>query len=303
MPEEVTDQPRVYLQIEGYKNLYRESERDVETLTPSEYRKIVIESREALLRKLPHLTSEINDIYNLAYNVLLATEAQGPEDVATKIIGAQVQHNLVHNIVFASTAYPTPDRKDIQNYARNVFLVAEHTERVSTRFNAFERTASKFISGVKAELAIIKALVDENFPVYVPDYSQMVGDLGQNEIYQFDVLSGIDFFTLVERRNGVVAVLVNAKGLALEEMVHVKREDSSRVNNFVENTLKQYGVTEIVRARITIPTSGLGFGNMDFRTPIDYQREIGKYCDLSLSSKDAIVGGVENIARMELIRK
>lgn len=295
MPEEVTERPRIYKVVELSTSTRGNEDRYLE-LGVDDLRKQIVTSRGKLLQKHPEKAVAIENTYNFLYNVLLIDEAESEKDVERKVFAARIQQILVHNALYASSYASS------QGFSRNVYETIKATEIVSSKFKEQGYNFSIFMTGAKAELAIVKSLVEDGLAVYVPDYSKPydASNPYDNEVYQLDVRDGVDFFTLIERGEKIAAVLINAKANAQFQGVHLGRVSTNEIGIYTRTMLKNYGVSAFARAQITISSKGLGFGRREADQQIDYRHEMERYCELNQDSKIAIIEGVENLARMSL---
>lgn len=124
-------------------------------------------------------------------------------------ISARIQHNYVDQIFQASQ--PDADPVFAERVYRSVALLETLRKSRLPRL----REIGLFIGGVRAERAVIRALLGDGYTVTIPNYNQPEYDKHDNpvetlqkEVLQWDVLNGVDFVA----RKGDVMLFIDTKG-------------------------------------------------------------------------------------------
>lgn len=288
MPE-ITEQPIAYDFLERNTDPYRDIQR-ISRLEPQRLRSYVEETKRKLIDVHPQLADRIESTYRFIFNVLLIEqESQATEH--DKLTSAVIQHNFVHHAFYASTSASS------REFATSVLRVAAATEElVRRRLEGEDQKFPVFWSGTKSELAIARALSEGGLPVYLPDYTIPLPppseDIRQHEVYQMDVRSGIDLFTVIPTERGNIAMLINAKGRKDASEVTVEPERGSIIDNPVSvRVLRNLNVANVRRALITVPSHLLRLAPPQ-TLPIDFRSEARRFCSLSSSENSAIVAQV-----------
>lgn len=135
------------------------------------------------------------------------------------VLSATIQHNLVHAFYRSGE----PDASD--GFVRGMYDIASFHEKISKTRSGHEMGLDSFWSGVKSELAIVKALKKHGYRVFLPDYTQndwkaFPEDGLSSEVLQWDVHGHVD---LVAENNGKI-FLIDAKGR------NIVRDASKRIH-------------------------------------------------------------------------
>ncbi|MDO8551745.1 MAG: hypothetical protein Q7S03_03660 [bacterium] len=221
MPEEVTDRPPLYLELRDQALLSHEDLRrrsiEIDNLSPAKVARFFQESRrmssdikEELEGKLPDYPVEkieaMLDLYfgfaRLQPGTLLERDAHLTE--SEKRVSALIQHGLVHQIIYASSESADPA------YVEAVYYLFRSSVRLVEKMDKVQATNLNLCwGGVKNEVALARALLDNGYRVFVPDYLQ--GDVpdDEDEILQFDIRRGVDVMAV--NKFGTV-FLLDAKG-------------------------------------------------------------------------------------------
>lgn len=298
MPEEVTEQPKDYPLVESNPEPYNKGEGEFPKKGLALIRHHALAAKEELVKKRPDKKDVINTAYGLFYNVFLLEEgSEKTSDAGQKTAAASVQHNFVHHAYFATTDIASRGFSDtlLKVVSTNQWLIRE------TQFARDVARVLIFWSGIKSELAVVKALKDLNFPVFLPDYTQSIykedGSLNENnETYQFDVKEAVDLFTFVETGRGKAGVLLNVKG-QVGASVKVAEMNKKQISPPMRQFLNRNGADEFLAVQVTVPSHGLEPERVFLESPLDSKTKLRKLAELNPEEKFAIVKGITRLAQ------
>lgn len=199
------------------------------------------------------------------------THILGAEKSEQKELSARIQHSFVE-LVYNATQQSTSERFTINmyDYVRKMQSLCELSD-LGRNYNLL-----RFWNGVKAELAIVRALrKDKAFDIILPDYMQDPAktNIFDNEVLQWDVNSGVDLIA-IPKNDPSQAILIDVKGrkrkdidesfeeipdeIDTVEVIQRNLTDHERMtlNSCLRGALDANGIKKVSRVKITIPTAG-----------------------------------------------
>lgn len=121
-----------------------------------------------------------------------------PEQKASK---ARMMHNISHVIFYTSLGMM--DEEEVGNIYEMIKVIDGHAN--STRGEA--EGLKKWWNGLKAQLAIMRALHEQEYEIFLPNYAQNPY-VGEDPVLDWDVYNGIDLVAIKEGK----AHFINCKG-------------------------------------------------------------------------------------------
>ena len=158
--------------------------------------------------KYPQIPQSVLDsVMNITFGPVRIPEgvgdfAEGKESEPLREASAKMQHAYAHHIIAAGRSGTDPA------YANAVFPRIALMEYLARRPALKERQLSQFWSGVKSEVAVIKALERAGYKIEIPDYVQETTAGRAGQVLEWDVRNGID---MIASKNGNT-LLVDSKG-------------------------------------------------------------------------------------------
>lgn len=154
-----------------------------------------------------------------------------------KEISARIQHNLVHGIMYAGSREADPVYTDVIYKTMCVY------DKLANSLTGESTGLKGFWSGVKSELALVRALYRRGYKVRLPDYTQDPYEVSdeENEVLNWDVRHGID---MVVVSPGEFVLLLDAKGRTRDKngdiMVAADVQALNMRNDTPDDILMQY---------------------------------------------------------------
>lgn len=287
MPEEIQNTPLNTKLVEafppaaGLGNILRNPRLD-EELSYDEIRHRIKSFLGAEHKKNPNIPRErLNLLFSTYFGPFMLeppTHMSIAETAQQKELSARIQHQLCHSFLFASSSKSSPE------YAQNMFDLAKKLQWLSVQSElGISNKLGAFWNGIRAETALIHALLDYDFRVAIPDYTKF-GSTQDNEVLRWDVESGIDLIALSDETQ--TAFLIDAKGRYKSQIIGIN--DHITVDQYpltpeeitkLPPSLKRAlgNSVHIRRAKITLPTSSkfLGKGGFSQLSPHkDYKQAL-----------------------------
>lgn len=216
-------------------------------------------SNQAVTRlktKYPNVEeSQIESVANLLFGPFRVDRRAMVDNVASteaRVERAKIQHNLVHGIFYAGSKDAGPA------YSDSMYSIVSVMEKLADSTPGELNGLRAYWSGVRNELAIVKALIKDGYSVELPNYNQ--GDntqAEQNEVLNWDVKNGID---IVASKPGEELLLIDAKGRNkyktgyIRTLVHVNESSLGNVPNDIgERYKKLFEEGRVKRLEVIIP--------------------------------------------------
>lgn len=256
---------------------------------PERLREALRGTKERLIRQSPSSASQIEVVYDLFWGLILLPSQEVsylPEDQRTT--GARIQQTFVHHAFYAGL--PTaPD-----NFTIGVYRVASAMGRAA-RLLTDELGDNSFLlywSGMRSELAIVKALFQNGYRVWLPDYA-LAGSKDEDEILQLDVRSGVD---MIARRDGII-YLIDAKGgthFRDVKVICTPQPADKLLSPLLQRIVGKMNPPFLLRAEIGIPSGGLNLGHREsFHGATEYREEMRNFCVLPPEIEAGIIRGLQ----------
>lgn len=130
-----------------------------------------------------------------------------------KELSARIQHNFTHQIVYAGNEHADPAYTD-----RVYDTVANMTRQIDILKQVQQTQLEVRWAGMRNEVAVTKALLQNGYHVFVPNYMQDTGEINdaQNEVLQLDVKRGIDLIAISPQKK---VILIDVKGRKVPDVV------------------------------------------------------------------------------------
>lgn len=279
--EEVSQEPLTYPAVRKNPQPYQFPPETMARVEFPHLQQAIERVRDRQKAQNPGQAQLIEQTYRLFYNFFLIPEGNGvAESTDQKRFSACVAHNLVHNAFYAS-AMPSVDDRFVAGVAQTL----ETTERLIQLTSRLPQRT--FWSGIKAELAVVKALKRQGFQVYLPDYSSSSNGGGESdEVTQLDIKNGVD---LIAVKNGS-AYLIDVKSLSNVDAVCVQPKRESMEHSVVK-TLKDLEITRHHAALILVPAmSPFAFQEEESAETVSPRVRLQKFCALG----DGTCGRIED---------
>jgi len=169
---------------------------------------------------------------------------------------ARIQHNFSHAILYAGRKEADPQ------YTSTIYSVIGTIDKLANSSVKGSSELQIFWNGLKAEVAIIRALIRNGYKVELPDYNQDPFEITRrdNEVLQWDVLNGVDFIAYKE---GERLLLIDAKGRSKNEYGEVRAiaevMQAPLIDAYIPTSIKEshgeyFDKGLVRRLRITVPT-------------------------------------------------
>lgn len=255
----------------------------------------------------------------------------GTKDERLKMHSAVVQQNLVHHLFRATTPPPglTAEEKSAhEKYAKTWFQIIRIMEAYCDPKEAGGTINLRpFWNGVKAELAVVRALKQEHgrmyldkskfhpngkyfdpagFRVIVPDYTQDIDAIspGDTQII-WDVRYGIDLIAIPPIKD--CALLVDVKGRNNVDKVQVepmsREEPFHRLPISLKELLSQETGLDYVPVRhatIFVPTAALSFNDLRNLPDSNFSALIADFGKLTSAGVNNMIGAVNQVLGIDI---
>lgn len=262
---------------------------------PGEFRKTPLDKlirdieaeKSALQSQQPQFAGEIESAYQLIYNTfLIPGKKEDVDPTERKVFNAQIQQNLAHHIYYGG--------RDLSDniFSGEIFRIIETSQNLTGRLTGEKREARApgFWYGTKSEVSVIKALKEQGYPVYIPDYTD------PKDVFELDVAGGIDLFTIINasKAKGNVALLINVKTTRFPNP-EVREYAGNPLMPYVSDLLGDLRVHRNKRVEVVVPHTPPFTPEIARPKLIDYKKAVRDFALLSDTQNSVIIQGLRDI--------
>jgi hypothetical protein len=211
----------------------------------------------------PHEVDLVGDLmfgpFRLDQETLRSTR-----DPFSKEASAKIQHNLAHNVLYASNGDAS------QQYRDGMYDILAIQQNIAGSDYGKALLLNKFWSGVRSEVGIIKSLRETGYTVWIPDYAEdPESDENNDEVMEWDVKKGIDFVAQIGKK----VFLADGKGRMMlkdhnvqnnevrpepgEYYKHQKSDALGELPPTLQNLIRSINPETVQKVTIVVPSLGV----------------------------------------------
>lgn len=265
-------------------------------------RELAFRGLASFVAKRPDLEPRAQETFRVVYNVFLqegglrhreydkVTELADEEKIE-RVKGAQVEHKMVDWIWSVKNGVVTGDpAKPISTIVSVTDALTSRDSRVFSGRDGMY--AKQSWSALKTELAVIETFTKEGWKAILPDHQQPFDPKSNkwHEVYQQDMLCGVDTLIIVPTQRGMFGLLLDMKtGRVGDNTVQVTEKDQWLVTPMLNRTLNVHRISDYAKLEVRV--------GKDCFLPYKPTDPIEKFGEITQEARSGIITAASGIVR------